>query len=77
MQQSDRVAVLGALERIEAELSRIAPWLDDQGYSRASVLAEDAVRSLWACQLLIDRDPDRAKLLAPHGRALNGSGNNV
>lgn len=72
--QHDRVAVLGALRRIEAELGQIAPWLDDNEHERAAVLVEDAWRDLLAAQALIDRDPEQIRRIVTHGQALSSSG---
>ena len=70
LNQHDRVAVLGALQRIEAELAQIAPWLSAQDHERASVLVEDAWRDVLAAQALIDRDVRQVKAIVPDGRAL-------
>ena len=70
MGPSERMAVLGALQRIERELAQIAPWLDDNEQPRASVLLEDAWRDVLAAQALIDRDVYQVKTIVPDGRAL-------
>ena len=67
---SERTRALAELQRIEQTLGDMSSWLDRNGYERPAILLEDAVRALWAAQVLIDRDPDRMKLLVPHGRAL-------
>ena len=52
-----RTMVLGRLAQIEDELARISAWLDQQGAEKASILTEDAWRSVLASQTLLSRDP--------------------
>jgi hypothetical protein len=63
----ERMLALSELDAMERALGQMAHWLDKEGYERCGVLLADAQRSLLAAQLLLDRDPDRVRLLVPKG----------